>query len=241
MSLARAVVVVSQLILHERAMTPPHKTPHEGRFKTKWESFIQLTPFVFYLQGPMLYITCALELLTISHYHLRSSHDSSDFTSSLFCPSSSPTGRIPYLSVTPITHFGILLIAFGTFYRMRCYQALGSLFTFGLCVKPEHQLVTSGPYSFVRHPSYLGLLCITAGMTFVGMTRGSWIIECVVGPDKTGAMFAAYCACISWWAYTAAALYVRAVAEDEQMKNTFGEEWERYAMKVRYWFVPGLA
>jgi len=36
------------------------------------------------------------------------------------------------------------------------------------------------------------------------------------------------------------AAYVRAVAEDEQMRNTFGEEWENYATKVRYWFVPGL-
>ena len=34
--------------------------------------------------------------------------------------------------------------------------------------------------------------------------------------------------------------YTRAIAEDEQMRNKFGEEWERYAMKVGYWFVPGL-
>ena len=34
--------------------------------------------------------------------------------------------------------------------------------------------------------------------------------------------------------------YARAVAEDEQMKNRFGQEWERYATRVRYWFVPGL-
>ena len=33
----------------------------------------------------------------------------------------------------------------------------------------------------------------------------------------------------------------RAIAEDEQMRIKFGEEWDRYAMKVRYWFVPGLA
>ena len=34
--------------------------------------------------------------------------------------------------------------------------------------------------------------------------------------------------------------YARAIAEDEQMRNWFDEEWERYAMRVRYWFVPGL-
>ena len=52
--------------------------------------------------------------------------------------------------------------------------------------------------------------------------------------------FATRCAWISWWVYTAGVGYARAIAEDEQMRNKFGEEWERYAMKVRYWYVPGL-
>ena len=60
------------------------------------------------------------------------------------------TGELPYLSVTPTTLFGIALMAFGTCMRLRSYEALGPLFTFDLCIKPEHQLVTSGPYSFVR-------------------------------------------------------------------------------------------
>ena len=34
--------------------------------------------------------------------------------------------------------------------------------------------------------------------------------------------------------------HMRAIAEDERMRNKFGQEWEHYAMKVRYWFVPGL-
>ena len=193
------------------------------------------------LQRPLLYITCALELLTIAHYHvLRSPHDSSELISSPFCPSSSHTGELPYLSVTPVTLFGIFLMAFGTFVRLHSYRALGPLFTFDLCIKPEHRLITSGPYSFVRHPAYLGSLCLMAGLTFVGLTHGSWIIECAVGSHRNGAMFATQCVWISWWMYTAGVGYARATAEDEQMRNRFGEEWERYAMKVRYWFVPGL-
>jgi protein-S-isoprenylcysteine O-methyltransferase Ste14 len=180
-------------------------------------------------------------VLTIAHYRFRQSeHDPAEVLSSPFCPSSWHAGNSPHLSITPITLFGVLLMAFGTFVRLQSYEALGTLFTFDLCIKPEHRLVTSGPYSFVRHPAYLGSLCLTVGLTFIGLTRGSWIIECAVGSHRTGAMLVTQCAWISWWVYTAGVGYTRAVAEDEQMRSRFGEEWERYAMRVRSWFVPGL-
>ena len=189
----------------------------------------------------MLYVTCAFEFLTIIHYHiLQPPHDSSKLISSTFCPSSSHTGKLPHLFVTPVTLFGIFLVAFRTFVRLHSYKALGPLSTFDLCIKPEHRLVTSGPYSFVRHPAYLGSLYLMAGLTFVGLTRGNCTIECAVGSHRNGAMFTTQCACISWRAYTAEVGHTRAIAEDEQMRNRFSEEWERYAMKVRHWFVPSL-
>ena len=110
--------------------------------------------------------------------------------SSPFCPSSSHTGKSPYLSVTPVTLLGIFLAAFRNFARLHSYKALGSLFTFDLCIKPEHRLIISGRYGFVRHSAYLGSLYLMAGLTFVGLTDGSWIIECVVGSRRNGAMFA---------------------------------------------------
>ena len=74
----------------------------------------------------------------------------------------------------------------------------------------------------------------------MGLARGSSIIECAVGSHRADAMFVTQCAWISWWVYTGGVECPRATAEDEQMKNKFGEEWERYATKVKYWFVPGI-
>ena len=49
MSLARVAVDVGQLVLNQWATAPPHKTPQEGRFKTKGEGIFGLAPLIFWV------------------------------------------------------------------------------------------------------------------------------------------------------------------------------------------------
>jgi len=240
MFLARIAVDVCQLVLHQAATAQPNKSPQEGRYKAMGGAIFGFNPLILWFRRVLLYSTCALEFLTVAHYYIQSSRDPSELTPSIFCPSFSRTGEMPHLTITPITCLGLALVALGAYFRLRSYAALGSLFTFDLCIKPEHRLVTEGPYGLVRHPAYLGLFCLAAGLPFVTLTRGSWVTECGVGPDQPGAMFAVHCLWISWWVWVAGFGYVRAIAEDEKMRKEFGKEWEQYAVKVRYWFVPGL-
>ena len=79
-----------------------------------------------------------------------------------------------------------------------------------------------------------------AGLTFVVLSHGSWIIECAVGSHRDGTMFATQCAWILWWVHIPGVVHMKATAEDERMRDRFGEEWGRYATKVEYWFVPSL-
>lgn len=51
MSLARAAVDISQLVLNQWATAPPHKAPQEGRFKTKGERIFSLAPFMFWVSS----------------------------------------------------------------------------------------------------------------------------------------------------------------------------------------------
>ena len=48
-------------------------------------------------------------------------------------------------------------------------------------VDPEQTVVSTGPYRWVRHPSYCGLLLIVAGF---GLSTGNWLslAACVVVP-----------------------------------------------------------
>lgn len=59
---------------------------------------------------------------------------------------------------------GLVLLAAGVFLRLWAVVALGRLFTFRVAIQAQHHLVRTGPYRFVRHPSYSGVLLACAGI-----------------------------------------------------------------------------
>lgn len=131
--------------------------------------------------------------------------------------------------------FGIVLVALATFIRVHCFRELGQLFTFDLTIHPEHKLVTSGLYRYVRHPSYTGSLFLIAGITLSHLTPGSWARECgVLRPFASEFLWAA------WWVWSISVCVSRAYAEDHQLRKLFASEWDVYAAEVEFWFVPGL-
>lgn len=66
----------------------------------------------------------------------------------------------------------------GAYLRRLCFRTLGRHFTFELSVKEEHQLITSGPYALVRHPSYLAAAIGMLGMVIAQLlSPGSWWVE----------------------------------------------------------------
>ena len=81
---------------------------------------------------------------------------------------------IPNKSSAPVIYpslgfvVGSMLTAAGGLLRLWCYQTLGRFFTWDLAVRKDHKLVTIGPYSIVRHPSYLGGTMMGVGLGGVG-------------------------------------------------------------------------
>jgi protein-S-isoprenylcysteine O-methyltransferase Ste14 len=128
-----------------------------------------------------------------------------------------------------------MMAALGMFIRVRCFHELGHLFTFDLTMYPEHKLVTSGFYKYVRHPAYTGSLLLVAGIAFSHLTPGSWIIECgILGPVSCALLGA------TWWAWALSVGVSRAYAEDSELRKLSTSEWDAYAAEVKFWFVPGL-
>ena len=58
---------------------------------------------------------------------------------------------------------------------------LGRFFKFTVVVQADHQVVDTGPYRLIRHPSYTGLLMIELGL---GIALGTWlsIPACLLPP-----------------------------------------------------------
>jgi protein-S-isoprenylcysteine O-methyltransferase len=66
---------------------------------------------------------------------------------------------------------GVVLFAAGLILRWWAIITLGRFFTVDVTIEKDHELVERGPFKFVRHPSYTGVL-----LAFVGfaLTLRNW-------------------------------------------------------------------
>ena len=106
---------------------------------------------------------------------------------------------------------GIALIVLGVALRAWSIATLGRFFQYHIEVQPGHRVVTEGPYRYVRHPSYSGFALATGDVL-------SLVAVAVLG---------------------GVGLVVRIHAEERQLSDALGPEYERFAER-RKRLVPGV-
>ena len=136
--------------------------------------------------------------------------------------------------------FGWICAISGAYIRRSCYQTLGRMFTFELSLRKNHQLVTSGPYSVVRHPSYIGGALALFGALACYTSPGSWFIECsgLFLPSWAGSVVF-----LCWFIAGSTGWLVispRVKKEDAMLKKEFGLQWDAWAADVPYRLIPGV-
>ncbi|EKM50778.1 uncharacterized protein PHACADRAFT_264260 [Phanerochaete carnosa HHB-10118-sp] len=140
------------------------------------------------------------------------------------------------IRITPTWLAGCLLLGAGAALRLLCYRTLGKFFTWRLAIRRDHELVTSGPYAFVRHPGYLGNIMIAAGAILVHVSPGGWFHECVGWDSLWSKVFTVVWS--TWSLYIPAMLVGRVGKEDEVLRKEFGEQWDRWAKRTPYRIFP---
>ena len=133
---------------------------------------------------------------------------------------------------------GLTLIILGTWIRLMTYHHLGRFFRFEASIQEDHELVVSGPYSVVRHPSYTGLILIYGGWSPWYLSKGCWIRESGLWNTVLGR----FLVLIYFSDLTLIIIFtlVRMSKEDIALRNQFGKKWDDWAKRVPYFILPGI-
>lgn len=113
---------------------------------------------------------------------------------------------------------GLVVLAAGVALRTWAILTLGRLFKFVVVIQEGHQVVASGPYRLLRHPSYTGGLLAFLG---AGIALDSWL------------------SILALTFIPLLAVLVRIHVEESELTTALGPDYIRYARRTRR-LVPGL-
>ncbi len=142
----------------------------------------------------------------------------------------------PNISLTPASAIGALLGMAGGLIRLSCHRSLGRLFTWEMSVRDDHQLITSGPYSVVRHPSYTGLALIACGNIVLFASKGTYFVEAGLWNTVAGKVVA--CSVSAYLTLVTLTLSARARQEDVMLRKEFGAQWDEWAKRTPWRVIP---
>ena len=112
----------------------------------------------------------------------------------------------------------LTLFGCGIGLRLWAIASLGRFFDARVTLHDQHSLVCSGPYRWIRHPSYTGLLLAFLAS---GLAMGDWL--------ALGALFLPI----------ALAVHIRIRIEEQVLSSRFGAAYAEYSRRTRK-LVPGV-
>lgn len=118
----------------------------------------------------------------------------------------------------PRQFFALLMFAMGLFLRYCAVNRLGRFFTTNVSIQRKHELIVEGPYRWVRHPAYTGLLIALAA---AGLAMGDVIAMLILTIP------------------TFFAFRFRIVIEEKLLNKKFGKVYRDYS-KTTWKLIPWL-
>ncbi|MFN8412790.1 MAG: isoprenylcysteine carboxylmethyltransferase family protein [Anaerolineales bacterium] len=116
-------------------------------------------------------------------------------------------GVFPFGNATRF--LGFLLLIPGFLLMQIAEKYLDEQFSIKVTLQKNHKLIQNGPYTYIRHPRYLGILVFFTGISIVFRSYLSILVVVALS----------------------IVLIWRIYAEESLMQQEFGQEWESYRKK----------
>ncbi|MEP6467195.1 MAG: isoprenylcysteine carboxylmethyltransferase family protein [Parafilimonas sp.] len=111
-----------------------------------------------------------------------------------------------------LTILGMVMICSGLLFRVYSITTLGKYFTATARATNKHILIKAGPYSIVRHPSYLGAIVVMLGVPVMLNNRVTLFTTIIL---------------------LTIAYVIRINTEEKLLNSFFGEEYRQYSIHVK--------
>lgn len=109
-----------------------------------------------------------------------------------------------------LRYFGLVIFLAGYVFMVWGPLHLGEQYSLLVTIQEEHKLVTDGPYRYMRHPRYSGIIFWVFGVALVFLSIPALVLAVLMS----------------------ALMLIRIPKEEKILHEEFGKEWEDYCRRV---------
>lgn len=103
-----------------------------------------------------------------------------------------------------LRYFGLIIFLVGYIFMVWAPFHLGKQFSWLVTVQEEHELVTDGPFRYMRHPRYSGIIQWVFGVALIFLSIAGLVLAVLMS----------------------ALMLLRIPKEEKMLHEVFGEKWE---------------
>lgn len=117
-----------------------------------------------------------------------------------------------------LRYVGLFLFLIGLVFMAWAPLHLGKQYSWHVTIQKEHRLVTDGPYGFIRHPRYSGIMLWVFGIALVFLSLPALMLASMM----------------------TLCMLSRIPKEEQLLHDEFGEEWEAYRERTPRGMIPHI-
>jgi len=115
-----------------------------------------------------------------------------------------------------LRYLGLIIFLVGYIFMVWAPLHLGKQFSWLVTVQEEHELVTDGPFRYMRHPRYSGIIQWVFGVALIFLSIAGLVLAVLMS----------------------ALMLLRIPKEERMLHHEFGKEWVDYCKKTTKKVIP---